>query len=343
MRPHLKRLAALVLAGLMLAAAAARADGAAPQTVDLSGSEIQIFIENDSFGGTDQYYTNGIKIGGGIPADKVSRFFTRPPNALLDTITDGASNHFGLFFGQNLYTPRDITIAAPQPFDRPWAAWLYVGAVAQSVKEERLHTVEVDLGVVGPPALGEQVQTFWHDHIVNAPEPKGWDNQIRGEPGFLLTYLHKRRYGDSSGVQLVPHIGASLGTIATFARAGLLLRAGQNMTGFGPDGIEPGGAMLKNARRQQDAGRAQPHEWFVFAGADGRLVAHNIFLDGSLFRDGPSVASRDYVYDLLAGVSVRIDALRVSVTRVKRSEEFYTPLGGGGKQQFYSINIGLEF
>jgi hypothetical protein len=46
---------------------------------------------------------------------------------------------------------------------------------------------------------------------------------------------------------------------------------------------------------------------------------------------------------LLAGVSLRIDALRVSVTRVKRSEEFYTPLGSGGKQQFYSINVGLEF
>ena len=127
------------------------------------GSEIQVFIENDSFGSTDQYYTNGIKFGCGIPADRVSKLFTLPPNALLRTITDGAENHFGLFLGQNLYTPRDITIAAPQPNDRPWAAWLYVGAVAQSVKEEkldsgategRLHTVEFDLGVVGPPALG---------------------------------------------------------------------------------------------------------------------------------------------------------------------------------------------
>lgn len=322
--------------------ATAAASEAPAQAVDLRGSEIQIFIENDSFGGTDQYYTNGIKIGGGVPAEKVAGLFTRPPNALLDAITDGASNHFGLFFGQNLYTPRDITIAAPQPNDRPWAAWLYIGAVAQSVKENRLHTVEFDLGVVGPPALGQQVQTAWHK-LVDAPEPMGWDNQIRTEPGFLLTYLHKRRYGDVSGVQLLPHIGATVGTIATFARAGALLRAGQNMTGFGPDGIEPGGAMLKNTRREQDAGRARPYEWFVFAGADGRLMGHNTSLDGSLFRDGPSVATRDFVYDLLAGASVRIDALRVSVTRIQRSEEFYTPQGGGGKQRFYSINIGIEF
>ena len=58
---------------------------------------------------------------------------------------------------------------------------------------------------------------------------------------------------------------------------------------------------------------------------------------------GPGVDTRDYVYDLLTGLSVRVEALRFSITRIKRSEEFYTPLGGGGKQQFYSVNIGLEF
>lgn len=334
------RIAAILALALQLALAYGAETPEKP--VDLRGSEIQIFIENDSFRSSDQYYTNGIKIGGGIPADKVSKLFTRPPNALLDAITDGASNHFGLFIGQNMYTPRDITIAAPQPNDRPWAAWLYVGAVAQSVKDDRLHTVEFDLGVVGPPALGEPVQKFWHD-LVNAAEPKGWDNQIRGEPGFMISYLHKRRYGDSNGLQFVPHAGATLGTIMTQARIGGLLRAGQNMTGFGPDSIEPGGAMLKNARRQHDEGRARPYEWFAFAGVDGRLVGHNIFLDGSLFRDGPSVSRRDTVYDLMAGASVRYEALRVSLTRIKRSEEFYTPLGGGGTQRFYSINIGLEF
>ncbi|RPJ45268.1 MAG: lipid A deacylase LpxR family protein [Betaproteobacteria bacterium] len=323
---------------LALLAAPAYAAELPDKPVDLRGSEIQIFIENDSFRSSDQYYTNGIKIGGGIPADKVSKLFTRPPNALLDAITEGASNHFGLFLGQNMYTPRDITIAAAQPYDRPWAAWLYIGAVAQSVKDDRLHTVEFDLGMVGPPALGEPVQKFWHD-LINAAEPKGWDNQIRGEPGFMISYLHKRRYGDSNGLQFVPHAGVTLGTIMTQARAGGLLRVGQNMTGFGPDSIEPGGAMLKNTRRQQDEGRYQSWEWFAFAGVDGRLVAHNIFLDGSLFRDGPSIASNNKVYDVTAGLSARVDKVRLSVTRIKRSEEF----DGGGKQRFYSINFGIEF
>lgn len=330
-------LSVAAVAGLLWSAAHA-ADKPAEPPADLRGSEIQFFLENDSFGKTDQYYTNGIKIGGGVPADKVIGLFSRPPNAVLDFISDGSSNHFGLFIGQNLYTPRDITIAAPQPNDRPWAAWAYIGAVAQSVKDDRLHTVEFDLGFVGPPALGKQVQTFWHD-IIDAPEPQGWANQIRGEPGFMLTYMHKRRYGDSNGVQFVPHAGLTLGTIMTLARAGGIVRFGQNMTGFGPDSIEPGGAMLKNARRQQDEGRYQSWEWFAFAGVDGRLVAHNIFLDGSLFRDGPGIARNDKVYDITAGLSARIDKVRLSVTRIKRSEEF----DGSGKQRFYSINFGVEF
>jgi hypothetical protein len=333
-------LTALMGAGLLWSAVPARAaETAAEPPLDLRGSEIQVFIENDSFGSTDQYYTNGIKIGGGVPANKVIGLFSRPPNALLDAISDGASNHFGLFIGQNLYTPRDITIAAPQPNDRPWAAWSYIGAVAQSVKEDRLHTVEFDLGFVGAPALGKQVQTFWHDYIVDAPEPQGWGNQIRAEPGLMLTYVHKRRYGPSTGVQFVPHVGASIGNIMTLVRAGGIVRFGQNMTGFGPDGIEPGGAMLKNTRRQYDEGRRQSWEWFAFAGVDGRVVPYNIFLDGSLFRDGPGIARNDTVYDITAGLSARIDKVRLSVTHIKRSEEF----NAGGEQKFYSINLGIEF
>ena len=341
-RLHLACVAAFATIALSSGAPARSAGAPDAPPPDLRGSEIQIFIENDSFGSTDQYYTNGIKIGGGLPAARLAKLFSAPASALLDAITEGASNHLGFFVGQNLYTPRDITIGTPQPHDRPWAAWLYLGGVAQTVKEDRVHTVEFDLGVVGPPALGEPVQTFWHQ-LVDAPRPQGWDNQIKGEPGFLITYLHKRRLGNRSGLQLVPHAGASIGTIITFARAGGIVRLGQNMTGFGPDGIEPGGAMLKNARREGEHGGRDPYEWFIFAGADGRLVAHNIFVDGSLFRDGPGVNGRTFVYDFTAGVSARIDKFRLSVTRIKRSTEFTTPLGSGGPQRFYSINLGIEF
>jgi hypothetical protein len=307
--------------------------------------ELQIYIENDSFGnGTDRYYTNGIKLGGGVNADRViERLLQTPARNVLERISDHLGEvHVGLFLGQNLYTPRRITIAQPQPLDRPWAAWLYVGGVAQSVMGNRLQTVELDLGMVGPAALGKPVQTEWHK-LVDADQPQGWGNQLRNEPGVLLAYLEKWRYGPATGVQAVPHFGATVGNVMTLARAGGIVRAGQNMSGFGPDTIEPGGAMLQRTRLTDSQSRNGGREWYLFTGIDARMVGRNIFLDGNTFRDSPSVDRRPFVYDFKAGLSMRFAPVRVSLTHVQRSPEFTTALGGSGIQRFQSINVSWEF
>ncbi|MCC6474911.1 MAG: lipid A deacylase LpxR family protein [Burkholderiales bacterium] len=307
--------------------------------------EFQLYIENDSFGrGTDRYYTNGLKLGGGFNADQlVETLLQGPARSVLERVSEHLCEvHLGLFLGQNMYTPRRIAISQPQPNDRPWAGWLYLGGVAQGVSGNRLHTVELDLGMIGPAALGRQVQTRWHG-LVGADRPQGWDQQLRNEPGLLLAYLQKRRYGPVTGVQVVPHFGVTAGNVMTLVRAGGLVRFGHNMAGFGPDTIEPGGSMLQRTRLSDLQAMGGGHEWSVFAGYDARLVGHNIFLDGNSLRDGPSVTRRTFVSDFTAGLSVRVAPLRISVTRVRRSEEFATPAGGGGKQRFLSINLGWEF
>jgi hypothetical protein len=306
-----------------------------------AGAEVQLFVENDVWAHTDRYYTSGLKLGVGHQADVISQALKLPSQWLLDRFSDGAETHFGLFFGQNLYTPKRIEVAAPQPFDRPWSAWLYAGAVVQRERGEQLDSAEFDLGMVGPAALGEAVQTRWHK-LVGSPRPLGWDNQGRSELAFLASYLHKRKLGGSRA-DLVPHAGFMLGTVMTAARAGGIVRLGANLGGFGPDSIEPGGAMLQNTRRGAASGGRPDFEWYAFLGVDHRLVARNIFLDGPLFRDGPGVERRTHVFDASRGLSLRYKWLRLSLTRVRRSEEFATPLGGGGKQVFHSLNVGLEF
>ena len=232
-----------------------------------------------------------------------STWFRRRRQTCCVSISPDASNgaHLGLFLGQNLYTPRDITIAAAQPYDRPWAAWLYLGGVAQRAIGDRLHTVEFDLGVIGPAALGKEVQTNWH-HLIGVKQPKGWSNQGDSEPAFLVSYLQKRRYGNDN-VDVVAHGGVTVGTVMTLARGGAMLRFGQRMSGFGPDTIEPGGAMLQGTRASGATSRAGS-EWYVFAGVDHRLVAYNIFLDGPVFRDGPSVRTGGRMSGIFPVVSV---------------------------------------
>jgi hypothetical protein len=308
------------------------------------GSEFQLFVENDMLARTDRYYTNGIKFGGGMGFDLLQL----PAAEVLRRIAPEARGkiHLGLFLGQNLYTPQSITASQAQPQDRPWAAWLYLGGVAQRAQDNRLDTVELDLGLIGPSALGEDIQSGWH-RLIGAPQPRGWHHQLPNEPAFLVSWLAKSKHGLGrvAGLDLeaIPHGGATAGTVMTLARAGGLLRLGRNMTSFGPDTIEPGGAMLQNMRRELEPGRSQELEWYVFAGLDHRLIARNIFLDGTVFRDSPSVRHRPHVYDLRLGFSLRYQALRVSMTRVKRSEEFFSAAGHGGDQTFDSINFSLEF
>jgi lipid A 3-O-deacylase len=303
-----------------------------------AGSEIQLFIENDMLARTDRYYTNGFKLGVGLPFDLLQN---PAANVLRSFDPDNGDDiHVGLFLGQNMYTPRDITIATPQPNDRPWAAWLYLGGVAQRARNNRLDTVEFDLGIVGPAALGEPVQKTWH-HLIDVKQPRGWDNQSKSEPAFMISYLQKRRFGNEHA-DLILHGGGSLGTVMTHARIGGLLRLGWRLTGYGPDTIEPGGAML-HGTRAQGAKEYAGTSWSIYAGMDHRLVAYNIFLDGPVFRDGPSVERNRHVRDLSAGFSLRIDRLRFSWTRVARSEEFRTAAGGGGTQRFDSLNLGFEF
>lgn len=324
-----------------------------------AGTEFQLFIENDVWAKSDRYYTNGIKLGIGVPGNLLTQFLAESATGLLNRLqlpSDGSFKfsperepHFGVFLGQNMYTPKRISVAAPQPFDRPWAAWSYLGVVAQRETGDRLDSAEVDIGFVGPAAGGQWVQTEWHK-LIGSPKPEGWGNQIRNEPALVGTYMHKRRFDNTNtsflprSIEVVPHVGASLGTVMTLARAGGIVRFGHNMHGFGPDTIEPGGAMLQNTRQAGPGANRGRFEWYAFVGVDHRLVAHNIFLDGTVTRHSPSVDRRAHVYDVSHGFSVRYGWARISVSRVKRSEEFHTPLGGGGgRQKFDSINIGFEF
>jgi len=338
----------VLLSFAMMAAAGAQP---APQFEGSKpGAEFQFFLDNDKWAKSDRYYTNGLKVGFGVNIDKVpGQGATR---AALDRLGAGlgcgsATKHnAGVFVGQNMYTPRDIEVASPQPFDRPWAAWLYGGVVLQAFRScgdrEALDTVEFDLGVVGPIALGEEVQNVWH-RFIHVPEAKGWGNQIRNEPAFLLTYVHKEKQ-KLGFVEVIPHVGAGAGTVMTFVRTGALVRVGtRNMSGFGPDRIEPGGAILQNVGSRERCKAWWPCEAYVFAGADARIVFWNIFLDGTVFRDSPSVDRKPFVYDLSFGLSMRFRYARFTVGRVTRSEEFTSALRGAGKQTFHSFNIGIEY
>ncbi|EHL98660.1 hypothetical protein HMPREF9946_03514 [Acetobacteraceae bacterium AT-5844] len=295
-------------------------------------------LENDLFGGgTDRYYTNGFQLAWRSPSADLPRplaWF----NDQLDWVLGPGTLRWGLTFGQSMFTPEDTELVNPDPRDRPYAGYLYGSVSLYRTTELTFRSLELQLGVVGPSALGEWVQNGIHD-LWNIERAHGWDYQLKDEPAFNAIYNQKWRLplGTFMGVEAeaLPSFTLAAGNVQTYAGVGGMLRIGQGLSAdFGPPRIRPALSGSSWIEPSDEFG------WYVFAGVDGRAVAHDIFLDGNTWRDSRSVDKRPLVGDFQAGVAVVWRGVRFSLTQVWRSEEFY---GQNGEQKFGSLSVSFRF
>jgi hypothetical protein len=298
-------------------------------------------IENDAFSRTDRNYTNGLQLAWRSPSADPPSWLAWVNRLAAPFFPEGGAPRWGLAIGQNIYTPSDTSRSIPDPTDRPYAAWLYGAFTVSSESPTSYAAFEIALGVVGPSALGEQVQNGFHDLISDNPA-RGWDYQLKDEPGAMISIERKWRinqalFGDPHGLAVgaVPTAGANIGNINTSAGAGLLLRFGQDLyADFGPPRIRPalaGSAFFEPSR---------PFSWYLFAGAEGRAVAHDITLDGNTWRDGPSVDRNFWVGEVTFGAALIIGPVRTTFTAVERQREFK---GQDKPSRFASASLSVRF
>jgi hypothetical protein len=324
-----------------------------------------LIVENDTvdtwFGlhHSDRWYTNGIKaIDTRGPEDPATAFHCWMPD-LLGWFGPEDRAHaekreykydFGWALGQLMFTPQSITMPQPQPTDRFWGGWLYLGAVVQrhsvtpgtSVFLES-ETVEVDYGLVGPISLAETFQKGVHS-LVGAPAPQGWGNQLRDEAGIQVTYLKSVRelmpVKIASGLEtdLTVHHGFNVGTVFDYANAGITWRIGNRLREAPIGTIESptlGELGHPNGR------------WYFLLRIDGKLVAHNTFIDGSLVQNAPYdslVRSKMGVVQGSAGAVWEFGGSegkgwRLSFLLHRRSPEFNVPGSTSPTQTFGTIAI----
>src|SRR5258708_3507623 len=242
-----------------------------------------VITENDLYAinNRDRHYTNGLRLGW-MSADEDVPGWANSLDDVLPLLADNAHRRIGWTVGQSMFTPEDKATRTPILNDRPYAAWLYGGLKLQTETPDRLDTLELDLGVVGPAALGEQAQNHWHA-VIGVNQANGWNNQIKNEPGARLI----EDAPDVGGVDAVPHAAGALGTVFTYAGAGATPRIGQGLPGdFGPPRIDPAVPGSDFFYAPEIFG------WYMFAGFDGRAVGRNIFLDGNSFANSQSVSKR---------------------------------------------------
>ena len=288
---------------------------------------ITILEENDSlYFNSDKHYTQGLRISDLLAGARASDGLRDDAFQALGSFEPGGTRRTAIFLGQSIFTPKNLSIRPPDPHDRPYAGWLYVGAsLLQETGGGMLENVELDFGIVGPGALGKQVQNDFHQFI-GVKEAQGWSSQLQQEFGAILSYerlWRLRLVGDNGfGVDIVPQLGASVGNILTYGEAGALLRIGKGLgADYGPVRIRPAlsGTDYFDADRL-DEGKG----YYFFAGTQGRVVGRNIFLDGNSFRTSPSVSKKNLVGDVQAGFSVLWSkSLRLDVIVALRTEEFH--------------------
>jgi lipid A 3-O-deacylase len=290
-----------------------------------------ILEENDSlYFNSDKHYTQGLRVSR-LGPDLTSDSFWTPWYDAVGTIPDvfapDAMNarRVAIFGGQSLFTPKNLQLTDPSTHDRPYGGWLYAGlSLLQENNHAALENFEIDLGAVGPVALGEQTQNTFHNFI-NDQTAKGWSHQIQNEPGLMLTYERLWRYspGDNGIFDIVPQAGITAGNVFTYGAIGAQIRLGHNLNAeYGPVRIRPGLSGTDYFDANQFDGN---WGYYFFAGAQGRVVAQNIFLDGNTFRVSPHVDKKPLVADLQAGFTVIWPwyKIRTDFSVVRRTEEFY--------------------
>jgi lipid A 3-O-deacylase len=299
-----------------------------------SSGVVSFVLENDLFYNRDRDYTNGVALAW-APNEEPAPVWASRVAHWLPWVPEEGRVRRGYGLGQNMYTPRDKTLANPPLNDRPYAGWLY-GTIGLGVETGRqLDQIALTFGVVGPASRAEQTQKFVHK-IVVAPQPQGWNTQLRNEPGIYATYQRSWRELAAKtflglDFDLTPHIGGTLGNVYTYANTGFTVRYGNSLPlDYGPLRIQP------SVPGSDYFAPTRTFTWYLFAGVEGRAVARNIFLDGNTFKDSRSVKKKPFVGDVQWGVALTLRAYRLSFTHVVRTQEFKSQTE---RDQFGAISL----
>lgn len=316
-------------------------------------STLTVMFENDLFANRDQNYTSGIQISWMSPDLSEYRDSERLPDWAVPVVESlpfinepGLQRNIGFGIGQKIFTPENTQRRDLIVDDQPYAGWLYLSAAFHNKNRRQLDTFEIQLGVVGPAALGEETQNFVHD-LRGFREAQGWDNQLKNEPGIILIAEHKERLLQNNlysrfGYDIIGHYGGGLGNVQTYASTGIEARFGWNLPAdFGSTRIRPGGDT--NAPVDSSDPRFSKDGDFSlhgFAGVTGTAVLRDIFLDGNTFTDSHSVDKRWLVGDLVVGVSLVYQRIKLSYAQVFRSKEFDEQ---DGRHEYGSLSLSYTF
>lgn len=270
---------------------------------------------------TDRYYSNGTGIE-----------FTFDPNltpalASRFDISEGNPEDqrfgVGLTLKQLIYTPASILSINPPARDHPYGGHLSLALSFQRADKNTHDHFGFELGLTGHSSGAEGIQNWIHNTFPDEDDPVGWDTQLPGEPtfNFEFTRTWKSERADIGGLEMemLPSLGFDLGTVSIAARSSMTLRIGKNLpSDFGP------ASLLGHKDHTVRVSRSSESKWSMYAyarlGVDA--IAHDLFLDGTVFAGSRSAMREPIVATFSFGAVVQYHSLYLGWTQHSQTERF---------------------
>ena len=279
--------------------------------------------DNDYFTKTDYYYSQGISIEYVHPSLQkfpISKLLLRFPRS--EVIYGTILNFFG-------YTPVNTHSDSILFGDRPYSSaisWSLFSSNTDTIR--RLHiTNTISVGIFGPLALGERLQTNIHRWLRNKL-PQGWQHQVAND--VIADYqlnVEKQLWAYPNRFLLNGVAQAQLGTLKTKASVGTNMMAGYFENPYKPIAVHKKKLQL-----------------YLFGQARYHLVAYDALLQGGLLnRSSPHTIAAGGISRLIlqadAGIALNYKKLFLTYSRSFISKEFRS----GTNHQWGGISVGFSW
>ncbi len=287
-------------------------------------------------GTSDQYYTNGLKIGWTSPTDSLPK-----PIADINKFLLGKGMqriHWGL--QQSIFTPSNTQARIRLLHDRPYAGILLTTVNLISDTDHTRSVFGIQAGVLGPGALGRQVQNGFHS-IIGDHNNHGWHNQLKNIPVFQVQMGRTWRFFvshiGSVDFDFLPAANGALGDYKIYGQIGSLFRFGQGLdSDFGPSRI--------GSNNDGTDAYVGTHfvNWYLFGGVDGQAVAYNASLQGDPTKlNAQHVSKKWNVGEILAGATIIVKGYKIAYTQTWQTQEFRGQRSG--LFNYGSISVSFKF
>jgi hypothetical protein len=259
-------------------------------------------MENDSLFDKDSNYTSGLRLNWLSRAVddtmESDHGFTRKMvqwTSFLPFVgNSGYRNHLSLGLASAMFTPYNTWVRDPPPDDRPYAGITFFDGGVHAYTTRWLHSYNLWLGLVGPASGAEWLQRQTHD-LFGRQFPNGWETQLENEPILNVFYQARHKLintgqGRAMAFDLIWNGGFGFGNWYTGANVGLVARFGHNLlSDFGATAIYQPGSHHGVLPISKPEKRPSCYLW---AGADGSVMARDLSLDGNTFKESRSVEKK---------------------------------------------------